>query len=244
MISNILSKTLAVAAITGLSVMSAPAAFAESLVPQEEIEVEVGLGCLEVAKCLTDLSAFGIESITSLVNVSNDTASRLFIDTLETANGFSSDDPVFNNDVFLKDKDVGTNPIGFVYRPSTDEEQGQLEVGTFEIVFSEIIPELEIAFLDVEKDDTTAVLDVVGEGGSMLGAPEFIPDSGNDSIVTRTYKGVKSIILQLGFDDPDNTGDGVSFTLTSVPVPEPGAIVGLSAVAAGMMLKRRKSSQA
>ena len=100
MTSKILSKALAIAAITGLSAFSAPAAFAQSLVPETEAEVEVGLGCLEVAKCITDLTPFGIDSIESLINVSSGTASRLFIDTLTTANGFSNAAPVFNNDVF------------------------------------------------------------------------------------------------------------------------------------------------
>lgn len=240
MTSNILSKIFA-AAIAGCGLMIAPIAEAAPLIPDEEAEVDVSAaGCLEADKCITDLTEFGIASITSLVDDSTGTASRLFVDTQLTANIYSDPDAEFNNYVeFLESGDEGTRPLEFVYRPSTDEENGRLEVGTFRIDFLAPMTELIVDFFDVEWFRTTAVLGINGEE---FETPDYI-ETGSD-VVSRVYEGVTSILLQVGFDqDGENrTGDGVSFALRTpdgAAVPEPGSIVALSALAGGFLLKRR-----
>ena len=217
--------------------MIAPIAEAAPLIPNEEAEIDVTAeGCLEADECITDLTNVGISSITSLVDVSTETASRLFVDTQYTANIYSNPGATFNNYVeFLASGDEGTRPEDLVYRPSTDEEDGRLEVGTFQIDFLAPIAKLAIDFFDVEWGGKTAVLGVNGEEFETADIIEL------GDKVTRIYEGVTSIILQLGFDNPveGRTGDGVSFALRDVSVPEPGSIVALSVLAGGFLLKRR-----
>ena len=243
MTSTILSKVFA-AAIASCGLMIAPIAEAAPLIPNEEAEVDVSdFGCLEADQCITDLTEFGIASITSLVDESTGTASRLFVDSQYTANIYSNPDAEFNNYVeFLEGGDEGTRPLEFVYRPSTDEEDGRLEVGTFRIDFLAPITELIIDFFDVEWFRTTAVLGINGEE---FETPDYI-ETGS-AVASRVYEGVTSILLQVGFDQDGEgrTGDGVSFALRtpgSEAIPEPSMILSLSALAGSFLVKRRKDA--
>ena len=75
--------------------------------------------------------------------ISPQDGARLFVDLAGTKN--------FYDGVFFDKKDVGTNGEGYWYRPSTDEEGGQLEVG----VFSFNLPRktsFRLDFLDVSVE--------------------------------------------------------------------------------------------
>lgn len=235
--STFLRNTGAVAALVTTSALAtgflAPSASAYvSLVPQDETEIDVGLGCL-TADCLTDLTPYWIQSIESLVDSSTGTKSRLFVDLLGTENTYGS--------VMLGEIDGGTNPGGYWFRPSetnadgsAGEEKGQLEVGTYKFIFTKIIPELKIAYFDNETGGVTGILPA-----------NFIPAGPNGNIQYQTLFNVKEVTLKLGNDTVSGTGDGVSFQLYKKAVPEPSAAVGLGAL--GLMgifglRKRNKKS--
>ncbi len=239
--STFLRNTGAVAALVTTSALAtgflAPSASAyTSLVPQDETEIDVGLGCL-TADCLTwdELAPYWIKSIESLEDSSSGTKSRLFVDKLGTDS--------FYGPVKLYAKDGGTNPEGYWFRPSEvepagsipeREEQGQLEVGTYKFTFTKIIPELTIAYFDNETNGVTGV-----DGGP------YIPAGPDGNIKYQTLFNVEEVILTLGNDTNPGFGDGVSFQLSKKAVPEPGAAVGLGAL--GLMgifglRKRNKKS--
>ncbi|HBB33674.1 MAG TPA: PEP-CTERM sorting domain-containing protein [Cyanobacteria bacterium UBA8803] len=215
-----------VAASTAATAFLAPSASAVSLVPQEETEIDVGLGCLDGTKCLTDLTPYLIQSIVSETDSTTTTKSRLFVDNLLTANIYGS--------VFLAAGDAGTNPAGYWFRPSENgnpvEETGQLEVGTYTFTFTDIIPELKIAYFDAEglgADETK----VLATNGTLISGINPVPSGPNGNIQYQTWANVKTITLKLGKDTLSGTGDGVDFQLEAAAVPEPGAGVGLGALA-------------
>ncbi|MEQ8757066.1 MAG: LEVG family PEP-CTERM protein [Coleofasciculus sp. G1-WW12-02] len=237
-LSTFFRQSTAVASLIAASTVTvglmAPSASAFSLVPQEEGEVELlnidALGGLVgPAVTLPDL----IESVESLANPDG-TFSRLFVDDLSTANNYGI--------VQFQAGDVGTIPPGFWYRPSeVEEENGQLEVGKFKFVFTEIIPRLTVRYFDTESSNTTGVPDFFADAqtdGLLVSGENPVPQGENANIYTQTWQGVSFITLKLG-NDTRGTGDGVDFQLESVP--EPGTVLGLGtlAMAGGLGLRKR-----
>ena len=86
-------------------------------------------------------------------------------------------------------------------------------------------------------------------------------EAGNGAINSITVEDVDSIVLKLGKDRPNTTGDGVDFRLFATvdevddrlpvkedklrDIPEPSVVLGLGAVAAmsGLGLRKRQSSK-
>jgi len=251
-ISNWLRNTgtvaTAVAASTVVTGLLAPAASAATLKtfdlvrhpendPQEG-EIDVGLVCIEECIELDPL----IQSVESLVDASTGSKSRLFIDNLRTESIYT--DTSGSDIVRLLAGDKGTNPEGFWFRPSTDEEEGRLEVGTYKFTFSQTLAELDFTFFDLDwASNSTGVVAINGD----TSRSKFYPAGGNGSQTTDTFKNVKSITLKLGLDHPDFTGDGVDFQLVArlpMPVPEPSTVLGLGAVAIGALgLRKRKNNK-
>ena len=226
----------------------APSASALSLVPQEEGEVDVGLGA-----CLSPSSETGdpceylelsslIGSVESLVDETTGAQSRLFVDDLTTANKYGG--------VQFQAGDAGTVPEGFWFRPSElEEEQGQLEVGTFKFNFTEVLPELKIAYFDTESSGTTGVPDFGGvldtDGVLDAGSNPIIPGP-DGNISYQIWKDVSFITLKLGQDNPmvGESGDGVDFQLeTTADIPEPASTLGLGALALMGALGLRKRNK-
>lgn len=238
---TLFSSTAALTA-TALGIFSTAAVAAPgSMTPETEVEIDVGLGCLVESECLTQeqLAQFGIASITSLVDATTGTRSRLFVDNLSTLSTYFNADAEFNNDVELLKKDAGTNFTNFWYRPSTDEEKGQLEVGTFEIDFVSTVKQLAVDFFDTERNNATGAIALNGED---LAEPDYVAKGKDGNIATQIFADVSSITLKLGFDTASGTGDGVNFRLAdaSENIPEPSAIVGLALLAAGGAFGRRR----
>ena len=246
-----LSTVLAATATFAVMGALAPQAFAGSLVPQKETEINVGLGCLDPDpdKCI-DKDEYALElpwikDITSLVDETTRTKSRLFVDTLDTANEYTDGSAL----VKFKAGDAGTNPEGFWFRPSEvdeggqGEEKGQLEVGTFEFEFTKTIAELTLDFLDVERHNSTQILAINGIDYDGPALPK-LPD---DEISSLVFNDVFSITLKLGQDEEGTTGDGVDFRLSKeegVSVPEPASVLGLmvvGALGAAKSLRRKQS---
>lgn len=201
-------------------------AFAGTLVPQEEGELDVGFGCLETCIALPDL----ISSIESLVDSTTGAKSRLFVDDVTgSANNYGGG-------VNLEQGDVGTNSSGFWYRPVDTEEEGQLEVGTFTFNFAKVLSNLAVDFFDTEVGGQTGVLAVNG-----VAAPSYLPGMGDSNIQSLTFSDVSSITLKLGYDFETGTGDGVNFRMAT-PVPEPASVLGLGVVAALSAFGLRKRS--
>ncbi|HBE18896.1 MAG TPA: PEP-CTERM sorting domain-containing protein [Cyanobacteria bacterium UBA11149] len=233
--SLLIKNTSAVAGIVTASTIAtgliAPSASAISMVPQFETEVKVDatLGCLDPAKCLTDLTPYWIQSIESQVDSTSGTKSRLFVDEMGTANVYGS--------VKFNAVDAGTNPGGFWFRPSetkadgsAGEETGQLEVGTYKFTFTKIIPELKVSYFDAELGRSTGFLDT---DGTLIDGVNLLPGGPDSNLKYQTLKDVSFITLKLGYDYPSGTGDGVRFQLDKPDeksIPEPSAVVGLSAL--------------
>ena len=241
-ISTLLRNSSTVASLIAASTVTlglvAPSASAFSLVPQQEGEVKLlnidalgGLVGPEVT--LPDL----IESVESLANPDG-TFSRLFVDDLSTPNDYGI--------VQLQAGDVGTVPSGFWYRPSeVEEENGQLEVGTFEFKFTEIIPRLTVRYFDTESFPTTGVPPFFADAdtdGTLVIGENPVPEGEDGNIYTQTWEDVSFITLKLG-QDTGGTGDGVDFQLESVP--EPGTVFGLGTLAmAGAFGLRKRNKKA
>jgi hypothetical protein len=228
-----------VIASTTLFGVAASPALAVNLVPQQTGEIDVGLGCLDT--CINVDSIFA--SIVSLTDSTTGTQSRLFVDY------FGSDDVEETygqgvGSVTFETKDAGTNASGFWFRPSeveangSNEEQGQLEVGTYLFNFSRELAELTIDFFDTESKKTTGILAI---NGQRIDKPAFVAKGADGNIVSQTFTNVTSIEMKLGSDDSRNnrTGDGVNVQMAAT-VPEPASILGLIAIAGvGMGLKKR-----
>jgi len=243
-LSTLFSHSATVASLLAASTVTvglmAPSASALSLVPQEEGEVElVNLAPLDAMQVVT-LPAL-IKSVESLANPSGTepTFSRLFVDKLTTANNYGGI-------VQFQARDTGTVPEGFWYRPSeVEEENGQLEVGTFKFMFTETLPELTVRYFDTESSDTTGVLPFFADAdtdGTLLSGENPVPAGEDGNIYTQTWENVSFITLKLG-KDTAGTGDGVDFQLESVP--EPGTVLGLGTLAmAGAFGLRKRNRKA
>lgn len=225
----------------------APQASAISLVPDAEGQVDINGGSCSLYPgnpCVT-LDPL-IKSITSLADSTSGEKSLLFVDDLSTANSYGGG-------IELGSPDVGTNPNGgeYWFRPVlVSEENGQLEVGTFEFVFSQTLDSLTAEFFDVETWRSTGVLKVNDQDVN-----QFVVGSanvGDGSLNSMSFTNVNSIVLKLGKDFLNNTGDGVDFRLTAslsvnpntTKVSEPSAVVGLGAVAVmGLLALRKRKNQ-
>ncbi|MEQ8469433.1 LEVG family PEP-CTERM protein [Coleofasciculus sp. E1-EBD-02] len=225
----------------------APSASALSLVPQEEGEVDVGLGA-----CLSPSSETGdpckylelsslIGSIESLVDDSTGTKSRLFVDKSGTLNTYGA--------VQFAPFDTGTPQGEFWFRPAAMMadgvtpllESGQLEVGTFKVNFAETLDSLTVRWFDTEYDgDTSFVVD--GVFGSVSGV---VPAGPDQNIYEQTFTNVSMLTLDLGEKGGFlGTGDGVDFQLeTTADIPEPATTLGLGALALMGALGLRKRNK-
>ncbi|NEO87810.1 MAG: PEP-CTERM sorting domain-containing protein [Spirulina sp. SIO3F2] len=216
---------------------AANAANAFDFVPQQEGEIDVGLGCYDGCIQLDPI----FESIISLTDSSNGSRSRLFVDTLATTNTYNAGG---SNELFFKKKDAGTNNSGFFFRPSEynegsdySEETGQLEVGTYQFNFSSVLSELSIDFFDTESTRTTGITAINGESFT-----DWVARGGNNNLQTKTFNDVSSITITFGNDSPSGTGDGVNFRMEGAKAaPEPFSMIGAGlALGAGALLKNRK----
>ncbi|MEO1095462.1 MAG: LEVG family PEP-CTERM protein [Cyanobacteria bacterium J06638_28] len=240
-IASLLASTAVFSAFTGSA-----SASALDLVPQEQGEINVGLGCLE--DCIELGSLF--DSIVSLTDETTGSRSRLFVDYFgegDVEQTFGTGD----SKVRLKTRDAGTNSDGFWFRPSeynesdgSTEEQGQLEVGTYLFNFAQEMAEMTFYFFDTESKNSTGVLSINGEA---VAEPEYVKKGPDGNIVAQTFTNIKSATVKFGFDRETGTGDGVDFRITGTPVepasvPEPATLLGLFAIAgAGLGLKRKAS---
>ncbi|MEM8643031.1 MAG: LEVG family PEP-CTERM protein [Cyanobacteria bacterium P01_G01_bin.54] len=237
--SQVLTTLLATAATVAAGVYATPA-LAFDLVPQQEGEIDVGLGCYDTCIQLDPI----FESIVSLHDWSTGSKSRLFVDNLATSNTYNAGG---SNELYFNKRDAGTNQTGYVFRPSEynidsdySEETGQLEVGTYTFNFSRAISELTIDFWDTESVGT-GIMSLNGER-----IREWIDPGSNNNLQSRTFYDVTSITLNLGNDTANGTGDGVNFTLNSAhapdaATPEPFSMIGAGlALGAGALLKKRK----
>ncbi|MEQ9358401.1 LEVG family PEP-CTERM protein [Coleofasciculus chthonoplastes] len=243
LLGNCVTLASLIAASTVTVGLMASSASALSLVPQEEGEVELvninditafdPAGLIGPAVTLPDL----IASVESIANPDGK-FSRLFVDDLTTDSPYGI--------VHLRAGDIGTVPEGFWYRPSEiEEENGQLEVGTFKFMFTETLPELTVRYFDTESSNTTGVPDFFSEvvtDGTLLSGENFVPAGEDGNIYTQTWGDVSFITLKLG-KDTAATGDGVDFQLETVP--EPGTVLGLGTLAmAGAFGLRKRNRKA
>jgi hypothetical protein len=241
-----MSKLAAISASLLVSTLSlgvvANSASAGTLVPQAEGEINVGVGSAIGGG--TYISTPGI-SITSLVDASTGTKSRLFVDKAGTSNNYGSL-------IKFLGKDAGTSEVTnqYWFRPvamladgvTPRVEAGQLEVGTFKLDFDNIISSLSVRWFDTEDIDTTfTAYDAIGNAISA----GTIAAGWDSNIQGRSFANVKSLILNLGQANSPKfggTGDGVLFQMTATQaVPEPGLILGMgAAVIAGVASKRKR----
>lgn len=230
------------ASVVGLGAI-APSAQASSLVPQQEGEVNVGFNSCLGGGCSYLTLDPTIESIVSLVDDSTGTQSRLFVDQAGTANQYGS--------IQFLSTDIGTSDGSgdFWFRPvamnATGDaplvEGGQLEVGTFEFTFSQVLSDLTVNWFDTERQGGTSYTAFDINGDQI--ATGIINKGPNGNVQETTLTDVKSIILNLG-ERHGRTGDGVNFQVDGVAaVPEPGLMMGLGAfvVAGGLGLRKRQS---
>ncbi|GEM_PF-975715 len=252
---TIASLVTAATVATGLM---APSASATLLVPQEEGEVDVGLGA-----CLSPSSETGdpceyltlsplIDSIDSLVDESTGTKSRLFVDMSVDVEPSDPDYEDYINNygaVQFLPVDFGTPQEEFWFRPAAMKadgvtplvENGQLEVGTFKVNFAETLDSLTVRWFDTEYDgDTSFVID--GVFGSVSGV---VPAGENNNIYEQTFTNVSMLTLNLGEKGGIfGTGDGVDFQLeTTADIPEPATTLGLSALGLMGALGLRKRNK-
>lgn len=251
-----------IAAIFGLGLgfaAAAPAAHASgfNLIPEQEGEVK-----LENLDALSDnVIDLGFK-VTSLEFDDPNTGSldyglsRLFIDKKGTTNDYG-DDGQGGALISFGENDQGTNEGGgywlraaAIQTDGTASEGGQLEVGRFLLEFEQELEEITIDLFDVERINSTGILEVNGVDIQDIFAEKL--DDGETQ--TLTLNNVSSLVLQLGQhnnelnDDGVASGDGVTLTgLRSSTdfvktVPEPTTTISLGALAvAGMFgVKKRK----
>ncbi len=223
----------------------ASSGYAVSLVPDSEGEINVGLGCLDSAQCITPDSLSFVESILSLTDDTTGSTSRLFIDDLTTENQYG-------DQISFSQTDAGTNPTDVWFRPvaydqATDSypEDGQLEVGTYTFEFATILEELTIEYFDTESQNTTGVVAI---NGNPLASPDWVLSGSNGNTFSQTFNDVSSLTLKLGLFDPEGLlvkkpGDGVRFRLAATTVPEPTTMGGLVAVGLALVGSKLRQSR-
>lgn len=234
----------AVGASLAIAAGMAPAS-AMSLVPQQEGEVNVGLGNSLAGSYLTT-SGFTVES---LVDSSNGTKSRLFVDRAGTNNTYGG--------VKFQSTDVGTadKSNAYWFRPvamkadgrTTEVENGQLEVGTYKFSFNSQISQMVLRLFDTETAGTRYSLD----GSNWTN----VTPGSNNNIFEAKLSDVRTLFLDLGqraLDKNGNkvgTGDGVNFQLdlassNSSAAPEPATMTGIALAGAGFAAARRRRKTA
>ncbi|MGC9524023.1 MAG: LEVG family PEP-CTERM protein [Limnospira sp.] len=224
----------------------APAQAETNFVPEQEGEIDVGLGVLDSSQSLA-LSLFPfIESIESLDDSFTGQKSRLFVDTLSTKSEYG-------DDVILNKKDAGTNHSSYWFRPSDTRlkngelvEDGQLEVGTFKFTFTQTLKELNIDFFDIDyvyAQNPEQSTSIIGLNGSEVF--DLMPKTGNNGVFSKTLYDVDSVTLKLGGFHPRWEGDGVNFRMSATTVPEPATLGGLAVVGlafAGQKLRKGRKA--
>jgi hypothetical protein len=237
---QLLSSLLAATATVATGVFASPA-LAFDFVPQQEGEIDVGLGCYDGCIELDPI----FESIISLGDATTGSRSRLFVDNLDTKSTYNSGQTVF------KQKDAGTNWGGFFFRPSEynestgyAEEKGQLEVGTFQFNFSQTLAEFNIDFFDTESWESTGITAING----VAVTPDWLAKGKDGNVQSRSLFNVDSVTIKFGFDKSSGTGDGVNFKMSGQPapgagVPEPTTIIGGLIASAGMAAARKRAKK-
>lgn len=235
---SLLGAGMVAAMVVGVS----PAAQAASLVPQAEGEVNVGFASPLGGGSYLNLNPL-IDSVTSLIDPSTGTKSRLFVDRSGTANTYGG--------IQFRSNDLGTSDASgdYWFRPvamlangtAPLMENGQLEVGTFEFKFKNTLSALTVNWFDTEYFNARAGVGTsyTVKYGDNTTETVFIPAGPNRNIQTTTLFNVSSITLNLG-EKYGRTGDGVNF---QVDVPEPSMILGLGALVAVGLVQRRRTSE-
>jgi hypothetical protein len=216
---------------------AAPAA-AISLVPSTEGEINVGVGAALGNGSYLSTSGF---SVTSLVDSSTQTKSRLFVDKAGTSNTYGG--------VKFQSTDVGTADLlkdnwfratAMKDATTTLVENGQLEVGTFTFNFNSPITNMVLRLFDTEKKGGTRYR--VNDGDWVT-----VAAGADKNIFTAGLLNVGSLTLDLG-ERYGATGDGVLFQLDdnspSSAAPEPMTMAGLALAGAGMAAARRRQRKA
>jgi hypothetical protein len=213
--------------------ISASPARAFTFVPQEEGEINVGLG-----DALGGNSYLATPSltVTSLVDNSTGTRSRLFVDKAGTTNLYGA--------IQFLARDAGTSEESnnYWFRPVAVKadgvtslvEQGQLEVGTFQFDFANPVSQLVVRLFDTEWQGGTS-FSVNGGGWIDVLAGE------NNNIRELQLNNVSSLVLNLG-EHYGATGDGVNAQVAAVP--EPTTMAGLALAGAGFAAMRRRRQSA
>lgn len=226
---------------------AAPAANAQSLIPQQEGEIQLtNLQTLDPNQTI-NTNPFGL-SVTSLEFEDAQEEgieyglSRLFIDNRATENDYG--------DGFIKfgTRDSGTNAgageywlrAAAIQTDGVASEGGELEVGRFLFEFERELEEITFDFFDVESFGS-GILEVNGQ--SVTDMMLAVGEDGNTQSLT--LNNVSSLVLQLGNTNGVGQGDGVTISGVEVvqSVPEPTTTISLGALAvAGMFgVKKRKN---
>ncbi|MEB3278568.1 MAG: LEVG family PEP-CTERM protein [Lyngbya sp.] len=247
MMKSLFFRTLLATTTTVAVSTIASSSYGVSLVPDSEAEIDVGLGCLDLAQCIMPDSISFVNSITAVTDDTTNSRSRLFIDDLTTENLYSDQISFSVTDAGTNPGDVWFRPVAYLEGTNFYPEDGQLEVGTYTFEFGTVLKELTIDYFDTESNNSTGVVAI---NGNPLATPDWVPSGSNGNIFTQTFNDVSSLTLKLGLYDPDGMmvkkpGDGVRFRLAATPtasIPEPTTIGGLALVGlalAGSKLRQR-----
>ena len=264
-ITKYLSKYVLPVAVTAVTTIGIPQIIEDSLVPQEEGEVDL-FGCIDPNQPCFDLPALFpiISSVESLPNIldngTQEDPSRLFVDKAGTRNRYR--DAAGNVVVDFRAFDIGTAELNqeYWYRPADTEERGQGEWGIFEFTFNSPI-DIVVNYFDTESNDSTGVVSSIEEttpGSGMYNVffqGSSVPAGADSNIFSQSWQDVSQLTLKLGKDTFFGTGDGVNFQIINqvdlgtgdpTAVPEPLTILGAgAAMGFGGFFKRKlaKSSK-
>jgi hypothetical protein len=213
--------------------ISASPATAFTFVPQQEGEINVGLGDALGGGSYVATSGF---TVTSLVDSSTGTRSRLFVDRAGTNNTYGA--------IQFLSSDVGTaeQSNSYWFRPVAVQadsatplvEGGQLEVGTFRFDFANPVAGLIVRLFDTEWQGGTSFS--VNGGGWV-----DVLAGANNNIRELRLNNVSSLTMNLG-ERYGATGDGVNMQMAAVP--EPTTMAGLALAGAGFAAMRRRRQSA
>ena len=240
-----------IAAIFGLGLgfaAAAPAANAASLIPQQEGEIQLtNLQALDPSQAI-DTSGLGFSVTSQQFDFDNSQKvnyglSRLFVDSKGTANSYGTGIGA----VKFKAQDGGTTEgdgefwlrAAAIQTDGKASEKGELEVGRFLFEFDKMLDEITLDFFDSETSNFSGILQVNGQTVN-----DFLVAGADGNVQSKTLKNVKSLVLQLGKDNGEGKGDGVTISGVEIvkSVPEPTTTLSLGALAVvGMFgVKKRK----